>query len=595
MKKHPTDITRKKTPHKTNQTEHYEGLIGNALDAYVIDGVLGVGGQAVVFLCHGKDLKNLKYAVKVFGLNGADHKALEKGLAEAKIQSRVEHPAVVKVFQPGIAELELHGEVLSVLFIPMELSTKGNCEDSVPFKDRQLEPTDLSALIQLFEGLKEIHTMMLHRDIKPANILHFSGTVPLKITDFGIATERIAIGGTQGDSGLTPSYMAPEQLNQDDTPFMDIYSMGATLYYMLTGQDPIPEPDDRNDLYAWQKVHNDHIRPNPMDLNPHCSPGLALLVRRMMSVEKNERPTIEECIIELKELIRIFESKILKFDLPSEIESQFSLSKYQLRYTPKFNRIFAPAIHILCGTKLFVIRMQMGHPIFSQYKRLINLVVEWYSDCFSMYETYGPYDIHLFIWSDDERIQLLFNELVDNFIDSQIKLYSAASNVIHLHDEENHRGPRTIVGALAVQEQLELKEINSQHYLLPNSYPTDTPEKSIRAFIYVNAVPKGGSINFSIVRAAIIQNVREVLDNLIEIYDKHEGLSRRRFPRLTMITLENTKEIDEPVVLINFVASEYKHIHQIATEIIERGGNAVKTSTFLETGRILIQSDKILF
>jgi serine/threonine protein kinase len=365
---------------------------------------------------------------------------------------------------------------------------------------------------------------------------------------------------------------------------------------MLTGQDPIPEPNDRSDLYAWQKIHKDHIRPNPMDLNPNCSPGLALLVRRMMSVEKQNRPTIEECINQLKELIKTFESKILKFELPKEIEYQFNSSKYQLRYTPKFNRIFAPAIHLLCGTKLFVIRMQMGHPIFSQYKRLVNLIVEWYSDCFSMYETYGPYDIHIFIWSDDERIELLTKELEDNFIDSQINLYSASSNVIHLHDEENHRGPRTIVGALAVQEQIDLEEIDSHHYLLPNSYPPEKPQNSIRAFIYVNAVPKGGSINFSIVRAAIIQNVREVLENLIEIYDVDENSnSKRRFPRLTMITLENSKEIDEPVVLINFVSSDYSYIHQIATEIIERGGNAVKTSTFLETGRIIIQSDKILF
>lgn len=601
MKKNETDLTLKKDDrHPNDRHKDYEGFIGSALDAYIIDDVLGIGGQAAVFLAHGKELKDLKYAVKVFGLNGADHSALEKGLAEAKIQSRVEHPAVVKVYQPGIAELELDGDLIPVLFIPMELSTKGNCEKVVPFKDRQLEPNDIRSLINLFEGLNEIHSIMVHRDIKPANILHFTGAVPLKITDFGIAKERIAIGGSHGDSGLTPSYMAPEQLNQDDSPFMDIYSMGATFYYMLTGHDPFPEPSDLNDLYAWQEIHKTHIRPNPMDLNPNCPPRLALLIRRMMSVDKESRPKIDECIFELKEIIRTFESKVLKFELPDEILNQFNNLEYKLHYTPKFNSIFAPAIHILCGTKLFVVRMRMGHPIFSQYKRLVTIIVEWYSDCFSLYETYGPYDIHIFIWSDEERIELLTKELEENFIDSQVKVYSASSNVIHFHDEENHKGPRTILGALAVQEQHELPEINPQYYILPNAYPTDTPQKSIRAFTYVNAVPKTGSINFGIVRAAIIQNVREILENLVEIYDEEkdsENKSKisRRFPRLTMIIFENIKEIDEPVVLINFVASNYKYIHQIATEIIERGGNAIKTSTFLETGRILIQSDKILF
>jgi hypothetical protein len=141
-------------------------------------------------------------------------------------------------------------------------------------------------------------------------------------------------------------------------------------------------------------------------------------------------------------------------------------------------------------------------------------------------------------------------------------------------------------------------------YLCGN-YPEKIPEHSVRGFIYVEAV-RTQSPDFQWLRVAIVERVQRKMREMILIKDEVQKLQagradytiveRHRFPRISVIELEpDPQRPQKPVMIVNYVARDYKFLHEVATAIIELGDTAVKTSTFLETGRIIIQSDKILF
>jgi serine/threonine protein kinase len=590
------------------QTTSYTELVGALIDNYVVDKVLGTGGQAVVFLAHGKGL-HTNYALKVFGLMDSDAAGLTNGLSEARNQSRIEHESIVKVYEPGIADVDFQGSSRSILYIPMQYAPLGSCEETPPFRDKELTIRNIESLIGLLDGLNSIHKHgIIHRDIKPANILRFEerhwgeDATVLRITDFGIAKVLFAIGaGEQVKSGMTLPYMSPEQPDRDYSEKGDVYSMGATLFYMVTGEQPIPEPHDSWDVLAWQDAHRNPNRPNAMDHNPYCPPRVALLIMEMMSVDPVERPSLDQCIEVLRSHINHMSQKTLEFAVPDDLRSQLASDASQIRYSPTFRGVFEPAVHLMCGTKLYVIRIQMTYPVFSLYQRLIEYMIHKFSDCFCMYETYGTYDIHIFLWSDPERTKTLKKDLKQAYPGSDVEVY-AATNINHIHvDEVHRRGSRTIVGALAVQERIRLSNVEASSYLC-GEYPEKVPRHSIRAFTYVDAVLRR-SLDPGLIRVAIVESARkrmlEIIDRVEEVGQTVDGqinlsILRQRFPRITIIELESDRT-DQPVMVVNFVAIDFKYLHEVAAAIVEIGETAVKTSTFIETGRIVIQSDKILF
>lgn len=591
----------------------YKQLIGQAIDNYVIEDFLGLGGQAVVLLAHGRGLPNSQYALKVFGLIGEASANLDHGLTDAQNQSLVDHPSIVKVYEPGIGDVELDGSEFRVLYIPMQYAPLGNCDDEPPYKDKELTIDDIKTLIGLLDGLNTIHEAgIIHRDIKPANILRFEErqtarhVTVLRITDFGIARVLSAIGSSQrSPSGVTAAYMSPEQLDHEHSVKGDVYSMGATLFYMITGQNPIPGPDDHANIFAWQGAHRDTPRPNAIDYNPRCPARVALLIMQMMSVDRDDRPSLDLCITVMGNYVESLEAKLLGFRLPESLKEQLAVNKYQVRYVPEFAGIFDPAVHILCGTRLYAIRMQMSRPVFRQYKLLIEQMVKRFSDCFCMYETYGTYDIHMFLWSDSDRIAALEGDLDLHYAESIIEI-SLVKQIVHLHSEITNLSNSSInvVGALAVQEGIEIEGVKRDLYLCGN-YPEEIPEHSVRAFIYVEAV-RTHSPDFQWLRVAIVERVQRKMREMVLIKDEVQHLQvgradytiiqRHRFPRVTVVELEpDPKWPQKPVMIVNYVARDYKFLHEVATAIIELGDTAVKTSTFLETGRIIIQSDKILY
>jgi serine/threonine protein kinase len=146
-------------------------------------------------------------------------------------------------------------------------------------------------IAQVCDGLQRAHKQgLVHRDVKPDNILINQEGVA-KLTDMGLVKEVDGdMNLTKTGRGLgTPHYMAPEQFRNAKGVDVrgDIYSLGATLYSMVTGTVPF---DNVSPLDCWmKKIRNDF--PPPKDLNPEISDRVDWAIRRAMSAEPNQRPS----------------------------------------------------------------------------------------------------------------------------------------------------------------------------------------------------------------------------------------------------------------------------------------------------------------
>jgi serine/threonine protein kinase len=578
----------------------YRTLIKTRVGEYVIEDLIGAGGQAVVFRAHHVYFVDDPRALKIFGLTGTDIGGLEAGLDEAKKATSVRHQSVMLFYDPGTAEIEFAGSTRNVLYIPMQLSTLGNCDDNPPFKGKSLSELDLLTIKSLFDGLKAIHDReIIHDDIKPANILRFDESVDgemrtiLRITDFGIARLLSVIGGqTNAASAMTLPYAAPERFNHKRSKKSDIYSMGATVFYMITGKCPIlPGEGMYGDFVAWRIAHEKNPRPIAGGGEEvSCPRRLALLLVRMMNPDPSERPELDECQKELQKIIELFKGRVSGFPIPSRLEKQLSRRQFPTRYIADFQGMFKPSVHKISEMQLFVVRIKMGHIVFSEYRRLIEFLIRRFSDCFCLYETWGLYDINMFIWSQPRKVENLQALLEEAFHDSEVEICKAnvvshfqdAAHRFHGYDRELSEDAHPIY-ALAIQDSIHLPNLDRNAYLCDEF--NLVPEHSIRAFTYVESAEHPLKIR---TRRTIIANVRERMAEMMN----SPSQSTPRFHRISIIEL--LPETDPTVLLVEFVMSEYRYLQEVPTAIIGLDLR-LKTSTFIATTRIVIQSNKILF
>jgi serine/threonine-protein kinase len=203
-------------------------------DRYRLERRLGEGGMATVYLAH--DLKHdRKVAVKVLRPELAAILGGERFLNEIKVTAGLQHPHILPLHDSGAAD--------SFLYYVMPYVEGESLREKLD-RDKQL---DVDEALEIAKGvaaaLDYAHEQgIVHRDIKPENILLQRGQ-PL-VADFGIALAVSAAGGTRlTETGLslgTPHYMSPEQATGDREldARSDIYSLGAVVYEMLTGEPP---------------------------------------------------------------------------------------------------------------------------------------------------------------------------------------------------------------------------------------------------------------------------------------------------------------------------------------------------------------------
>ncbi len=231
-----------------------------ALGDYQLLRQLGRGGMGVVYEAWQVSM-NRRVALKVLPAGiSADTKAVTRFVREAHVAGKLQHPNVVPIFGMGIeattpyfAMEMVDGETLAQVLARMKTAVQG---EKTAFGFPRDDVAYFSIVARCFadaaDGLQHAHShRIIHRDVKPSNLI-LDSEGRLRILDFGLARlegqESITVSG---DCVGTPLYMSPEQARRQKIPVdhrTDIYSLGATLYEMLTLEPPFRGKDHADTL-----------------------------------------------------------------------------------------------------------------------------------------------------------------------------------------------------------------------------------------------------------------------------------------------------------------------------------------------------------
>ena len=254
---------------------------GQEFGAYHIVRALGRGGMGSVFEAEEHDTGR-RVALKVLNHSLDSPGARQRFLREGQLAAALNHPQSVYVF--GAEEID------GAPVIAMELVPGGTLQDRVRKHGPLPIQESVDAILQIVDGLEAAHAVgVLHRDVKPSNCF-IDGDGRVKVGDFGLSISKEARGNMQLTiSGVflgTPTFASPEQLRGDELDVRsDLYAVGVTLYYLLTGQVPF-EADTMVHLVA--KVL-DKPAPDVRVLRPGVPRELAAVIACCLAKEPNRR------------------------------------------------------------------------------------------------------------------------------------------------------------------------------------------------------------------------------------------------------------------------------------------------------------------
>ncbi len=259
----------------------WQGLV---LGHFHILSPLGRGGMGTVYLAHDTRKpagKQALVALKVLPPKKAreEDRTLARFIREMDLAQRVSHPHLTKTYEAG--------DFSGVHFIAMEYirgdSLKKFVSDRGPLSDTRAA----RFFAEVADGLQSVHESgLVHRDLKPSNIM-VTPNGHAKILDLGLAlavdeelpNDKKIVGG-QGYVVGTMDYIAPEQVD-DPTGVdarADLYSLGCSMYFALTGQPPFPGGTSIEKMKKHQRDFADPIS----DFNPTLPAGFTRIIDRLM-------------------------------------------------------------------------------------------------------------------------------------------------------------------------------------------------------------------------------------------------------------------------------------------------------------------------
>lgn len=267
------------------------------IDRYTINKRLGGGGMGNVYLANDKRLADAPRAVKEMISNFSDEaqkkKAIEDFERESKVLASLEHPSVPTVYDYFATNGRYYLVMKYINGRDLEQELKASPSGHIP------EQTVVEWGIQLcdvFEYLHSLEPPIIYRDMKPANVMLDSKTKRVMLVDFGIARfvaerKNVTAIGTMG-------YAPPELFAGKVEPRSDVYSLGATMFHLLTGEDPQANPLLIFDFMRF---------PRPAQINPKLTKTIDEIIAKTVAHRPSERYTaaemkrlLEEHLITLK-------------------------------------------------------------------------------------------------------------------------------------------------------------------------------------------------------------------------------------------------------------------------------------------------------
>jgi len=248
---------------------------------YRIERLLGKGGMGAVY--EAEDTTNgRRVALKALGHSLDSPDTRKRFLREGRIAASINHPNSVYVY--GTEEID------GAPVITMELIPGGTLQERVKEDGPMAVSAAVDAILQIIAGLEAAYAVgILHRDIKPSNcFIDLSGGV--KVGDFGLSISTTS----RGDSALTiagsvlgtPEFSSPEQLRGEALDLRaDIYSVGMTLYYLLTAQTPFRAAN----VVQLLATVLEKPAPSPRTVRPEIPEELARIVLRCLAKPAGDR------------------------------------------------------------------------------------------------------------------------------------------------------------------------------------------------------------------------------------------------------------------------------------------------------------------
>ena len=365
-------------------------------DRYEIIDVVGTGGMSTVYRAKDERLRRF-VAIKVLKSDySSDQNFVSKFRAEAQSSAGLTHPNIVSVYDV----CEDDGRY----FIVMELVEGITLKEYINLNGRLNMSQAIDFSIQIASGLEAAHEHhVIHRDIKPQNII-VSKSGNIKVTDFGIA--KAATSTTMSTTGIgSVHYISPEQARGgycDERS--DIYSLGITMYEMVTGR--VPFEGDTNVAIALMQIQNEMIPPR--QLYPDIFPSFEKIIIKSTQKKPERRYLTAAALI--ADLKRVKENPNIDIIVaPATVSGptqQFTEADMQRIKNQSANKSYMdPASNSMYSDSMNSNAYQNGYNGVNAYNNVNNP---------NQYNGAAPSSV---VAPDRSRIEALLNQSDDEFYD----------------------------------------------------------------------------------------------------------------------------------------------------------------------------------
>ncbi len=281
---------------------------GQRIGGYEIIGKLGEGGLGVVYKARQLSMGRI-VALKVLHERWVtDDEFRKRFLVEARLVGRLSHPNLIQVIDVG--------RYKSTLYFSMEFVDGEPVDATLDREGRMDLQSTVAIAIQVASALEYLHQRrIVHRDVKPGNIMVTKGGIA-KLGDFGFVKSSLeSVLSTEGEVLGTPDYISPEAARgEKNLDFRsDLYSLGTTLYHMLTGNPPFGG--------SVSDVMDQHIKSEPRPISAvvkDLPPKMIEVVERLMKKKPSDRyQNFSELLNDLDEVRRAAKGGVVSTGMPS--------------------------------------------------------------------------------------------------------------------------------------------------------------------------------------------------------------------------------------------------------------------------------------